>query len=464
MVYLDRIYTKSGDKGQTSLGDGSRVPKTDSRIVAYGTVDELNSLIGVVVAAGPPEPVASGLKHIQNDLFDVGADLCVPITSGPEAEGHLRVTPQQVTQLERWIDGATDQLQPLKSFVLPGGTTASAHLHLAAHRLSPRRDQGPAAGGVNSHQSAGDDLSQSPVRFALRLVGGFATTRARATSSGCRANSAPSRPKTRAPSKRCLSPLFFLPVTEAASFPASTLSVRRAACDPPAQQLVLRIPRRLSFASPGSHSAGLKAGFCMQRLVLCRKHNGRLAVAPHSLLGLALRAAFTIAGCGPPQPKTGAPTATSDAPPAQAGDTAAKSGDAATTSPAGSGEADESPPKADNPADVAAPGGRRPDAILRRLGGRRRSLRAERYGRDPAPSEGPPALRQLILAGPSYSPEGLAHLSEVVQLKRLELEATRTNDVVLAALKPLVNLELLKLFKTDVVATRVLKTWSRWCG
>ena len=131
MVYLDRIYTKSGDKGQTSLGDGSRVPKTDSRIVAYGTVDELNSLIGVVVAAGPPEPVASGLKHIQNDLFDVGADLCVPVASGTEAEGHLRVTPEQVTQLERWIDGATDQLQPLKSFVLPGGTTASAHLHLA---------------------------------------------------------------------------------------------------------------------------------------------------------------------------------------------------------------------------------------------------------------------------------------------------------------------------------------------
>jgi cob(I)alamin adenosyltransferase len=131
MVYLDRIYTKSGDKGQTSLGDGSRVPKTDSRIVAYGTVDELNSLIGVVVAAGPPEPVASGLKHIQNDLFDVGADLCVPATSGPDAEGRLRVAPEQVTQLERWIDAATDQLQPLKSFVLPGGTTASVHLHLA---------------------------------------------------------------------------------------------------------------------------------------------------------------------------------------------------------------------------------------------------------------------------------------------------------------------------------------------
>jgi cob(I)alamin adenosyltransferase len=131
MVYLDRIYTKSGDEGQTSLGDGSRVPKTDSRIVAYGTVDELNSLIGVVIVAGPPEAVASQLRHIQNDLFDLGADLCVPAASGPDAEGRLRVDSEQVSQLEHWIDSATAQLEPLKSFVLPGGTSASAHLHLA---------------------------------------------------------------------------------------------------------------------------------------------------------------------------------------------------------------------------------------------------------------------------------------------------------------------------------------------
>jgi cob(I)alamin adenosyltransferase len=131
MVYLDRIYTKSGDQGQTSLGDGTRVPKTDSRIIAYGTVDELNSLIGVVVAAGPPEPVATRLRHIQNDLFDVGADLCVPAAPGPEAEGNLRVAPTQAVQLEHWIDEATEQLEPLRSFVLPGGTSAAAHLHLA---------------------------------------------------------------------------------------------------------------------------------------------------------------------------------------------------------------------------------------------------------------------------------------------------------------------------------------------
>ena len=131
MVYLDRIYTKSGDQGQTSLGDGTRVPKTDGRIIAYGTVDELNSLIGVVIAAGPTETVSSQLRHIQNDLFDVGADLCVPATAGPDTEGRLRVAPEQVAQLEHWIDAATDRLEPLKSFVLPGGTTSSAHLHLA---------------------------------------------------------------------------------------------------------------------------------------------------------------------------------------------------------------------------------------------------------------------------------------------------------------------------------------------
>jgi cob(I)alamin adenosyltransferase len=131
MVYLDRIYTKSGDQGQTSLGNGTRVSKTDDRIIAYGTVDELNSLLGVVIATSPPEPVCSRLRHIQNDLFDVGADLCVPATPGTDTEGRLRVSPEQVAQLEHWIDSATEQLEPLKSFVLPGGTAAAAHLHLA---------------------------------------------------------------------------------------------------------------------------------------------------------------------------------------------------------------------------------------------------------------------------------------------------------------------------------------------
>jgi cob(I)alamin adenosyltransferase len=130
MVYLDRIYTKSGDEGKTSLGDGRRVPKTDLRIVAYGGVDELNSVIGIAVASGVPQTIATRLTHIQNDLFDLGADLCVPETpaAGPE---RLRVNAAQVTTLENWIDEATAQLAPLKSFVLPGGALPSAHLHQA---------------------------------------------------------------------------------------------------------------------------------------------------------------------------------------------------------------------------------------------------------------------------------------------------------------------------------------------
>src|ERR1700722_20250190 len=131
MVYLDRIYTKSGDEGKTSLGNGRRIAKTDSRIVAYGGVDELNSVLGVAIASGIPETIAARLMHIQNDLFDLGADLCVP--ESPEAAGPepLRVNATQVTVLENWIDEATAQLEPLKSFVLPGGTVASAHLHQA---------------------------------------------------------------------------------------------------------------------------------------------------------------------------------------------------------------------------------------------------------------------------------------------------------------------------------------------
>lgn len=130
MVYLDRIYTKSGDKGQTSLGDGRRVPKTDPRIVAYGGVDELNSVIGLAVATGVPPTIGARLVHIQNDLFDLGADLCVPESDagGPE---RLRLNAAQAAVLECWIDEATAQLEPLKSFVLPGGTLASAHLHQA---------------------------------------------------------------------------------------------------------------------------------------------------------------------------------------------------------------------------------------------------------------------------------------------------------------------------------------------
>ncbi|HUQ69342.1 MAG TPA: cob(I)yrinic acid a,c-diamide adenosyltransferase [Planctomycetaceae bacterium] len=131
MVYLNRIYTKSGDGGETSLGDGMRVPKTHPRIVAYGGVDELNSVLGVAIAAGVSADLKRMLVHIQNDLFDVGADLCLPESEAPPPYPPLRVATEQVTQLERWIDEVNERLSPLTSFVLPGGSLTAAHLHAA---------------------------------------------------------------------------------------------------------------------------------------------------------------------------------------------------------------------------------------------------------------------------------------------------------------------------------------------
>jgi cob(I)alamin adenosyltransferase len=129
-VNLTRIYTKLGDGGETHLGDMSRVPKTHPRIEAYGDVDELNSHIGVALAIdGMPAQYAAWLRRIQNDLFDVGADLSVP--DDPDAtRERLRVRGEQVT----WLEGACDEvnaaLKPLRSFVLPGGTAAAAQLHV----------------------------------------------------------------------------------------------------------------------------------------------------------------------------------------------------------------------------------------------------------------------------------------------------------------------------------------------
>jgi cob(I)alamin adenosyltransferase len=127
MVRLDRIYTRGGDEGLTSLGDGTRVPKHHPRVVAYGTVDELSSVLGLVLAHGAPEPLRSDLLAIQNDLFDVGADLCVPGTGADR----LRIDPRYTLRLEQLIDRENEPLAPLKSFILPGGTVASAWLHLA---------------------------------------------------------------------------------------------------------------------------------------------------------------------------------------------------------------------------------------------------------------------------------------------------------------------------------------------
>jgi cob(I)alamin adenosyltransferase len=128
-VRLTRIYTRGGDEGQTSLGNGERVAKTDPRIEAYGTVDELNAFVGFALAAPElPEEFRPWLRQAQNDLFDLGADLCVP--EGGERE-RLRVTPEQVERLEELCDRANERLEPLKSFVLPGGGEAAVRLQLA---------------------------------------------------------------------------------------------------------------------------------------------------------------------------------------------------------------------------------------------------------------------------------------------------------------------------------------------
>ena len=127
-VRLTRIYTRGGDRGETSLGDGSRVSKLDPRIAAFGTVDELNSHLGVVLAdAALPEPFRAPLERIQNELFDLGADLSVPL----EVEGRLRVTQEQVDGLERLCDAFNEPLPELKSFILPGGSELAARLHVA---------------------------------------------------------------------------------------------------------------------------------------------------------------------------------------------------------------------------------------------------------------------------------------------------------------------------------------------
>lgn len=128
MVYLSRIYTKTGDAGDTGLGDGSRVPKDHPRVTAYGSVDELNALLGIFVTQLASGPTLDLIRSVQNDLFDVGADLCVPIKEGAKA---LRVSSEQSTRLERAIDAFNERLQPLKSFILPGGTPAAAWCHLA---------------------------------------------------------------------------------------------------------------------------------------------------------------------------------------------------------------------------------------------------------------------------------------------------------------------------------------------
>ena len=129
MVKLTKIYTRGGDKGQTSLGDGERVPKHDLRVSAYGTIDEANSVVGVARLHTQGEADAM-LARIQNDLFDLGADLCTAESENPKYPP-LRMTQPQIDRLEHEIDAMNAKMKPLDSFILPGGTAAAAHLHLA---------------------------------------------------------------------------------------------------------------------------------------------------------------------------------------------------------------------------------------------------------------------------------------------------------------------------------------------
>lgn len=164
MVILSKLYTRTGDGGQTRLSDMSLAAKTDPRVEAYGDVDETNACIGLALAApGLSEEAAGVLKHVQNELFDLGADLSNPLAQDPEFPP-LRIEQASIDRLEGWIDQFADPLPPLRSFILPGGSPAAAHLHLARTvcRRAERRAwaavqtygtetaQGDAPGGVNA--------------------------------------------------------------------------------------------------------------------------------------------------------------------------------------------------------------------------------------------------------------------------------------------------------------------------
>ncbi|MHC5211766.1 MAG: cob(I)yrinic acid a,c-diamide adenosyltransferase [Planctomycetota bacterium] len=132
MVRLTRIYTRTGDDGSTALGDGTRVPKTSARIEAYGAVDELNAFLGLCGEQTVPSEMRDQLLSIQQDLFDLGADLCVPLSADESAGSEsLRIGSARTARLEGWIDAVNEDLQPLESFVLPGGGMLAATLHLA---------------------------------------------------------------------------------------------------------------------------------------------------------------------------------------------------------------------------------------------------------------------------------------------------------------------------------------------
>ncbi|MEZ5114732.1 MAG: cob(I)yrinic acid a,c-diamide adenosyltransferase [Candidatus Nanopelagicales bacterium] len=164
MVNLTRIYTRTGDDGTTALSDMSRTRKTDPRLAAYADVDEANCAIGVALALGDlPDDVADLLRRIQNDLFDVGADLSTPVVPDPEYPP-LRVEPEYVTRLEEACDHYNERLEPLRSFILPGGTAGAALLHTA--RTVVRRAERSTWAAYEEH---GDTMTALPARYLNRL-------------------------------------------------------------------------------------------------------------------------------------------------------------------------------------------------------------------------------------------------------------------------------------------------------
>jgi cob(I)alamin adenosyltransferase len=164
MVVLNRIYTKTGDKGETALGNGERVSKADLRIRAYGTMDETNAVLGVarLQASEFPELDAM-LGRIQNDLFDVGADLCVPDEGKPLGYEPLRMIPAQVERLEVEMDAMNAELAPLRSFVLPGGHALAVHLHVC--RTVCRRGERE----IVALKDAGGQVTESALLYVNRL-------------------------------------------------------------------------------------------------------------------------------------------------------------------------------------------------------------------------------------------------------------------------------------------------------
>jgi cob(I)alamin adenosyltransferase len=165
MVVLNRIYTRTGDDGTTALGDGSRTAKTDSRLAAYADVDEANSAIGVAITMGDlPADLVTLLSRVQNEMFDVGADLATPVSPEPPPYPPLRIDAAYIERLESECDAYNADLPTLRSFLLPGGSPGSTLLHMA--RTVTRRAERSAWAAAAEH---GDSVSPLPARYLNRL-------------------------------------------------------------------------------------------------------------------------------------------------------------------------------------------------------------------------------------------------------------------------------------------------------